>query len=133
MRVYTDEQRQFLTDNKQAVLATGRADGSPQVSTVVYAVDGDDVLVSTKSYTAKWKNALRQPRVAVLVNEGRRQLVIYGAAESIDSDPERARLTAMIFEAMSGNSVEPESIIPMLDQQKRTILRIKVDKVMMND
>jgi PPOX class probable F420-dependent enzyme len=133
MSAYSDEQHTFLTAQSQAVLATSRRDGSPQVSTVVYAVDGDDVIVSTKSYTAKWKNALRQPNVAVLVNDGRRQLVIYGAAQLVDADPERARLTAKVFEAISGKSVEPDSILPLLDQQQRTVLRIAADKVLMND
>jgi len=133
MSAYDADQRRFLAEHTQAVLATGRRDGSPQLSTVVYAVDGDDVIVSTKSYTAKWKNALRQPNVALLVNDGRRQLVVYGVARPIEADPERAELTARVFEAMSGDAVAPESIIPMLREQKRTILRITASRVLMND
>jgi len=54
----------FLRSHVWAVLATGRVDGSPQQSMVGYAVDDDQrLLVSAKSYTAKWNNAVRQPKV----------------------------------------------------------------------
>lgn len=133
MSPYTDEQRAFLRTHSQAVLATGRRDGSPQLSTVVYALDGDDVIVSTKRYTAKWRNAQRQPRVALLVGEGHKQLVLYGAATGIADDPARAALTAKVFAAMSGKAVAPESLAGVLDEQQRTILRIRADAVFMND
>jgi hypothetical protein len=36
-----------------------------------YVLDEEDrLLISIKSYTAKWKNALRQPHVAVVVPDG---------------------------------------------------------------
>ncbi len=133
MSPYTEGQRAFLTAHRQAVLATGRRDGSPQLSTVVYVVVGDDVVVSTKRYTAKWKNARGRPRVALLVGEGHAQLVLYGAATGVAEDPERAELTAKVFEAMSGSAVDPAAISGVLDAQQRTILRITPDRVLMND
>lgn len=131
--MYTDEQRQYLEDHNLAVLATGRRDGSPQVSSVVYAVDGDDVLLSVKSYTAKWNNALRQPKVALVVHDGRRQLIIYGTATGIEADPDRAELSADVWGAMLGERPEPADIVESLDEQSRTVLRITPDTVLMND
>ena len=130
----TDEQRTYLTDHMWAVLATGREDGSPQVSMVGYVLDAEDRLViSIKSYTAKWKNALRQPRVAVMVVDGRTNATIYGTAECIDTDPLRAELTADVFERLMGEErPDPTSIIPTLDEQQRTVLRITADKVLFN-
>ena len=109
----SDDQKEYLERNKLCVLATGRRDGSPQVSTVMYDFDGEDIVVSAKSYTAKWRNAVRQPKVALLVNEGRKQLVIYGTAETIERDPERAELTRRVFRRISGNEPPPaEQLIP---------------------
>ena len=66
------EQRNFLDTHRWAVLATGRKDGAPQQSMVGYFVDDDGRLVlSVKSYTAKWHNALRQPSVSIAVPDGR--------------------------------------------------------------
>ncbi len=92
------DQRQFLDEHTWAILATGRADGSPQQSMVGYSVDGDGrIVVSAKAYTAKWKNARRQPKVCLTVPDGRQHLVLYGVAEAIDTDPDRAELTADVF------------------------------------
>ena len=123
-------QRAFLDSHTWAVLATGRGDGSPQQSMIGYAVDDEGRLViSAKSYTAKWKNAVRRSRVSVTVPDGRIHLVVYGEAETIDEDPLRAELTSQVFAALSGNEPpDPASIVGMLDEQQRTILRITPDR-----
>ena len=122
----------FLRNHTWAVLATGRNDGSPQQSMIGYAVDDDGrVIISAKSYTAKWKNAVRLPTVSVTVPDGRAHLVIYGDAETIDADPLRAELTAQVFSALSGNPVpEPSTLVEMLDEQQRTVLRITPTKTL---
>ena len=99
---------------------------------VGYAVDDDlHLLVSAKSYTAKWKNALRQPKVSLTVPDGRVHLVVYGEVEPIDTDPQRAELTAQIFGALSGNPApDPTAIVPMLDEQQRVVLRISPTKTL---
>jgi PPOX class probable F420-dependent enzyme len=132
--VLTPDQAQFLTEHTIAAFATGRKDGSPQLSHVVYDYDGNDIVISVKSYTAKWHNARRQPRVALLVHEGRKQLVIYGRAEAVDQDPARADLTARVFSRMTGKQVEAnEGFIDAMNQQKRTVLRITPESASMMD
>ena len=133
--VLTAEQEEFLSSQRIAAFATGRKDGSPQLSHVVYDYDGSDIVLSVKSYTAKWHNAKRQPRVALLVHEGRKQLVIYGRAEAIDADPERIDLTVRLFRRLSDNpdfEASPEFAAQM-DDQKRTVLRILPEKATLQD
>ena len=124
------DHRTFLADHLWAVLATGRADGSPQQSMIGYAVDDEGRLViSAKAYTAKWKNAVRQPKVSVTVPDGRAHLVIYGDAETIDADPLRAELTADVFAAMSGaERMDPAALVDSLNEQQRTVLRVTPTK-----
>ena len=99
------EQRNFLDTHRWAVLATGRKDGAPQQSMVGYFVDDDGRLVlSVKSYTAKWHNALRQPSVSITVPDGREHLVINGEAEPIADDPLRGELTAIVLRRHARNS-----------------------------
>jgi len=116
----------FLRDHLWAVLATGRRDGSPQQSMVGYLVDDDGrIIVSAKSYTAKWHNVLRQPAVSLTVPDGRAHLVVYGHAEAIADDPLRAELTAQVFGRLTGSEPpDPASLTEVLDEQQRTVLRI---------
>lgn len=123
----------YAKDHLWAVLATGRADGSPQQSMVGYVVDDEGrLVVSAKAYTAKWKNAVRQPRVSITVPDGRAHLVVYGTAETIDADPLRAELTADVFAALggTGDRPDPADIIDSLDEQQRTVIRITPTKTL---
>ncbi len=126
------DHRKYLDDHLWAVLATGRADGSPQQSMVGYVVDDEGrLLISAKAYTAKWKNARRQPKVSVTVPDGRAHLVIYGEAETIDADPLRAELTALVFARMGGTDpLDPATLVDSLNEQQRTVLRITPAKAM---
>lgn len=132
---WNPDHRAFLDDHTWAVLATGRRDGSPQQSMVGYAVDdAGRLIVSAKSYTAKWKNALRQPHVSLTVPDGRIHLVVYGDAETISDDPLRAELTAQVFGVLGGGDPpDPSSIIDMLDEQQRTVLRITPTKTLFQE
>lgn len=135
MSIFTAEQVAYLNDHKWAVLATGRRDGSPQISQIGYHWDGTDIVISIKSFTAKWKNALRQPKIALLVHDDRKQLIIYGHAKCIDQDPLRTDLTARVFRVLSGKPdlVPDEKFVAMLDQQQRTVLRITPTQAHMNE
>lgn len=132
---YKPEERRYLEAHMWGVLATGRADGSPQQSMVGYVIDSDGRLViSAKSYTAKWKNARRNPNVSITVPEGRTHMVIYGQAETIDTDPLRAELSADVFARLSNSArPDPASLTATLDEQQRTIIRITPEKVLYVD
>ncbi|MEQ9005827.1 MAG: hypothetical protein RIE74_19900, partial [Pseudomonadales bacterium] len=56
--------------------------------------------------------------------------VIYGTADCIDQDPERAELSARVFRRLTGNAdmTVNDGFIAMLDEQQRTILRIRPEK-----
>ena len=131
----TDEQGAFLAGHRWAVLATGRADGSPQQAMVGYAVNKEGrILISTPKTTAKWKNVARQPRVAITVPDGRVHLVVYGTAETIEVDPERAELSADVLAVVRGpERPDPSSIVGWLDDQRRGVLRITPEKVSMHE
>ncbi|MFM7224043.1 MAG: TIGR03618 family F420-dependent PPOX class oxidoreductase [Actinomycetota bacterium] len=133
-RTLTGEEREFLAGHTWAILATGRSDGSPQQSMIGYRLDEHDRLViSAKAHTAKWRNALRQPQVCVAVPDGRACLVVYGRAETIAEDPERAELTADVFAALSGAArPDPAAIVAMLDEQQRTVIRITPERVFLH-
>jgi len=132
----TDEQRQYLDEHQLAVLGTGKRDGSPQLSTVNYRFDGSHIFVSVTSDRAKWKNTRRQPKVALLIPDGRRQLVIYGTVEGIPGGPERDAAIAAI-RAKMGNPLPPDAdraaFSKQLDEAHRVVLKITPEQAFGNN
>ena len=133
--IYTDKQAQFLANHVWGVLATGRRDGSPQQAMVGYTLDAQGrILVSTPAPTAKARNALRQPKLSLAVPDGRVNVIVYGLAETIDADPERAELSADVLAVVRGpQRPDPSTIIGWLNEQQRIVLRITPEKVMMHE
>ncbi|MFA7249040.1 MAG: TIGR03618 family F420-dependent PPOX class oxidoreductase [Dehalococcoidia bacterium] len=123
----TSSQEAFLRDHRLGVLGTGRRDGSPQLSTINYLVEDGKIVLSVTSDRAKWLNSKRQPKVALLVLDGRTQLIVYGTAECIAGDPERVAITRRL--RSGGTNPPPPGISDaeyarQLDDQKRVVIRI---------
>jgi hypothetical protein len=71
--------------------------------------------------------------VSFTVPDDRVHVVIYGIAEAIERDPERAELTADVLAVVRGpDRPDPSSIVPWLDENRRTILRITPQKVLIH-
>jgi PPOX class probable F420-dependent enzyme len=130
----TPDQDSYLREHHQGVLATGRKDGSPQASLIMYDFDGTDIAISVTSDRAKYVNAVRQPRVSMVVVDGHKQLILYGTATGVDADPDRLELTKRIRASMGRPAEDDDATLSaQLDEAKRVILRITPDRVFMND
>ena len=66
----TDEQAKLFSTGNYGVVATLRADGTPQLTTVWVDYDGEDVLVNTNTERKKTRNLEHDPRATVLVHDG---------------------------------------------------------------
>src|SRR6056297_1942986 len=89
----TAAQDAYLRGHRWALLATMGASGGPQVTMGAYHWGGHDVVMSIRRTTVKWRNLRARSKVCVTVAEGEQCLSLYGDAEAIDADPERAELT----------------------------------------
>lgn len=130
----TEAQDQYLKDHSMAVLGTGRRDGSPQLSMIIYDYDGTDVAISVTTDRAKWQNAMRQPNVALLVPDGRKQLIVYGTVEGV-TDTEARNAGTKRIRARMGRPVEvsDEELTTELDGNNRVILKLTPDRGFLND
>lgn len=128
----TDDEKAYLLAHKWGILATGRNDGSPQLAMVGYSIDDDErLLISTRVTSAKWRNLLRQPKVSISIPDGRLNLVIYGAAETFDTDPERAELSADVLAVvLSQDRPDPSTLVEWLDLDSRGVVRVTPDKAL---
>jgi PPOX class probable F420-dependent enzyme len=65
-----DECRRFLSEGRRTgKLATVRSDGRPHVVPVWFVLDGDEVVFTVHSLTAKFRNMQRDPRIAICVDD----------------------------------------------------------------
>ena len=60
--------------------------------------------------------------------------MIYGTAETIDADPDRAELSADVLAVVKGpDRPDPSTIAGWLDEQRRTVLRVNPQKALIHD
>ena len=121
----TSDDRAFLEGHHWAVLSTGRRDGSPQVSMVGYACDGDDLVVALRRTSAKYNNIVRQPSVALLVPDGDKGLSLYGTATIHETDPERVGAMRSIVRSFGMEPPADELLAAGMDESGRVMVRIR--------
>ena len=130
----TADQDQYLREHTTGILGTGRRDGSPQLSMIFYDYDGTDVVISVTSDRAKWRNAMRQPNIAMLVPDGRRQLIVYGTAEGVSETEARNAGTKRLRARMGREvTISDEELTAELDEAHRVILKLTPDRAFMNE
>ena len=85
----SENARAFLQEQRFAVLATLNKDGSPQLTTMWYLLEGDTILMNTKEGRIKGLNMKRDPRIAICVEGGYNFVTISGTV-TMDYDQETA-------------------------------------------
>jgi PPOX class probable F420-dependent enzyme len=121
----------FLSAHPRAVLATTRADGRPQLSPVVAAVDADGrILISTRESAIKAKNLARDPRASLCVlSDGffGEWVQAEGTAELIHL-PDAMPLLEDYYRRISGEHPDWAEYREAMRRDKRLIIRITVDR-----
>jgi PPOX class probable F420-dependent enzyme len=99
----------FLAERRLGIIATGRQDGSPQLTIVSYRFHGEDIVINTGTATAKVKNIRRRPRVSLAVTDGPRCVVVYGEARLLQAAGAEAYLGSPVTSGRQGG--EPTLIV----------------------
>lgn len=126
-----DEVREFIRKNHRGVLATYRADGSPQMSPVAVDVDPDGmVVVSSRETAMKVKNLRRDPRASVLaISDG-----WYGPWVQVDgraaivSLPEAMEALVEYYRRVAGEHENWDGYRAAMEKERRVLVRISVDR-----
>ena len=121
----------FIAANPRAVLATTRADGRPQLSPVVAAVDdAGRVLISTRETAIKAKNLARDSRASLCVMNDRffgAWVQAEGNAELIHL-PEALPLLEEYYRKISGEHPDWEDYRAAMRRDRRLIVRITIER-----
>lgn len=122
----------FLRSHRWALLATTRADGSPQVTMVAYHFDGTDVVVSCRRSAAKFRNVRRDPRVVLTVPDDRRYLSVAGQVVLVEAGHDLLALTQRLQASLERRDAEmlQAEIDDGLETVGRVVLRIMPGQVL---
>lgn len=100
MGVVTSKQLAFLKAHEVCRFATASKKGRPHVVPVIYAMDGEDVIIAIDYRTKKLKNLKENRSVALVVDEyhPNRAVMIEGECEILERGKEYIRLLRLLFE-----------------------------------
>ena len=100
MGVLTARQLGFLKRHELCRLATASKDAKPHVVPVIYAVDGEDVIVAVDYGTKKLGNLRQNKKVALVVDDYRpnHAVMIEGDCEILEKGKEYLRLLQVLFD-----------------------------------
>ena len=126
-----DEARQFIGTHHRAVFATQRADGLPQLSPVLCAVDDDGrVIISTRETAVKTKNVRRRPYASLCVfsdNFFGQWVQVEGPAEVI-SLPEAMDLLVDYYRRTAGEHTDWEEYRAAMVRDRRVVVRVSIER-----
>jgi PPOX class probable F420-dependent enzyme len=123
-----EERRDFLRNQRLAVLGTLRASGQAQLSPVYYLFDGQHIVISTTRSRVKAKNVRRDGRVtlcALAEEPPFAYLTVYGQGEILEEDVVETMMA--IGERMLGRPLGEEqrpAIEERARREGRVVLRI---------
>jgi PPOX class probable F420-dependent enzyme len=129
--VTPDEARAFLRDNHQAVLATFRRDGRPQLSPVGAGIDDEGrVEISSRETAMKVKNLRRDPRISLCLL-GPHWYAQWGQVEGIAeivAQPEALDLLVGYYRRIAGEHPDWDEYRQAMIDEKRVLVRFAIDR-----
>ena len=109
MAKFTAKEAAFLGSNEVCRLATSSKDGRPQVTPVIYAMDGESFVIAVDYGTKKLKNVRENPNVALVIDKLRptRAVTVEGTCEVYERGPEYLRLLALLMARFESYRKDP--------------------------
>ena len=132
----TDAEREaFIEERKSLQVATLNKDGSPHLTTLWFAVVDGDIVFETFTKSQKIVNLKRDPRIAVLLEDGTtydqlRGVSINGTAE-LHTDPEVVHPYALAVMRRNQPEIPEESLddVAKMMAAKRTAVVVKAERI----
>ncbi len=129
--MHIQEALEFLAVEHHAVLATMKADGTPQLSPVTVGVDdGGHVVISTRETAYKVRHVRRDPRVWLCVLPGGffgKWVQIEGTAEVVEL-PEAMEQLVDYYRRISGEHPDWDDYRAAMERDRRVLLSITITK-----
>jgi PPOX class probable F420-dependent enzyme len=123
--------REFIRSHHRAVMTTRRANGDPQLSPVVCAVDADGrVAVSTRETALKVRNLRRDSHTSLCVlNDGffGDWVQVDGTADVV-SLPDAMELLVEYYRSLAGEHPDWHEYRAAMERERRVLVRVELDR-----
>ena len=135
IRMSDEEVWAFIDSQKSMQVATLNQDGSPHLTTLWFAVIDGEIAFETFTKSQKIKNLQRDPRIAVLFEDGTEYNKLRGvsinATARLYSDPDEVHTYALAVMKRNNPSVPAEQLDAMAKQlaRKRSAVVIKPERI----
>jgi PPOX class probable F420-dependent enzyme len=136
VRMSDDEVAAFLDGAQSLQVATIGKDGAPHLTTVWFLRQGKQILFETYGKSQKVVNLKRDPRIAVLAEDGTtydrlRGVSINGTARVVEDNPERTALMRDLLDHhFPGQGAAELDAMAAKMAEKRIVVVVTPDKTM---
>ena len=135
IRMTDEEMEKFIEERKSLQVATLGKDGAPHLTTLWFAIVDGEIVFETFTKSQKIVNLRRDPRIAVLLEDGTvynelRGVSINGRAELHD-DPEEVHPYALAVMRRNQPEIPEEQLdaVAKMMASKRTAVVVKPEKI----
>jgi PPOX class probable F420-dependent enzyme len=126
-----EEARRFIRDHHQAVLATTRGDGRPQLSPVTTAIDGQGrAVISTRAGAMKTANVRLRPWAALCITSDRffgPWVQVEGPVDLLEL-PEAMEELVAYYRTVSGEHPDWDDYRRAMERDRRLLLRLTIER-----
>lgn len=129
-----DQALAFAGARNQGVLATIRRDARPQLSNIIYRLDGGVARISVTADRAKTRNLERDPRASLYVvgDDFWHFVVLDGMAELTPAakEPDDATVAELVdlYRSISGEHPDWEEYRRVMVGERRLVVRLSIDR-----
>ena len=128
-RALSEKARALLQERRFPVLGTINKDGSPQLTTMWYLLEGDVILMNTKAGRTKERNMRRDPRISVCIEDGYSYVTISGTVEMIDDPQVAQRDIYRLAVRYNGEEEARRQMEEQFSKETRVTLHLKLEHI----
>lgn len=118
----------FLSERRNATIATINKDGTPQLTPVIYYWDGTSFYVSITKDTVKYANIKRDPRVSIIVDDVLNHHCVIAKGKATIQEDNVWDMTGKIIYKYYGDK-EGAPYLEQIKKQKRVLIVLKPTKM----
>ncbi len=125
----SERARAFLTEPRFGVLATINTDGSPQLTTMWYELQGDEIMMNTLAGRLKDRNMRRDARVALCFEEGYQYVTVTGTVRMVEDQATAQADIAHLAYRYHPAEKAAQMVETQFARQERVTLRMTIERV----